>query len=363
MIISALSVNNFRNYNSASLSFTEGLNILVGANAQGKTNLLEAIYLCAIGKSYRTSKEKLFILDGKDRAEINLKFVKKSGDNKITIKLSSKENKQVFINDIPVKKLSELIGELNIVFFFPEDLRLIKEAPQDRRRFMDIDISQASKNYLYLLQKYDRILNQRNKLLKTCLSVEALERTISIWDEQLSEVASKIIFARIKFINRLKPHVESMHKDLTGDESVLTISYQGVTGESSAEIKEKLLEIYSKSHAKDFELKFTSTGPHRDDIKISLDGIDLRTLGSQGQQRTAALALKLAELDIFEKELNDRPILLLDDVFSELDHNRRNRLINVAKRQQTFIACTDLSGTDVDGDINVIKVEKGKIVE
>ena len=361
MIISSLKVENFRNYSNESLTFSKGLNILMGQNAQGKTNLLEAIYLCAIGKSYRTSKESLFIKQGENKAKISINLVKQSGDESISLRFSHKEKKQVFINDILVRKLSELIGEVNIVFFFPEDLKLIKEAPQDRRRFMDIDISQASKSYLYLLQRYEKILNQRNKLIKTSSSIEVLNRTISIWDEQLSEVASKIIYARIKFINRLKPHVEKMHRDLTGEDACLTISYQGVTGESSAEIKAKLLEIYSTSHEKDYELKFTSTGPHRDDIKIMLDGIDLRSMGSQGQQRTAALALKLAELDIFENELNERPILLLDDVFSELDHNRRNRLIQVALRQQTFIACTDLAGTQVNEDFNIIKIKNGSV--
>ncbi len=362
MEIKTLSVNNFRNYKNESCEFDSGLNILVGKNAQGKTNLLEAIYLCAIGKSYRTNKEKLFIKNGEKRAQISLNFVKASGNTKIDIKFDEKENKQVYINTIQIKKISELVGELNIVFFFPEDLKLIKDAPQDRRRFMDIDISQASKNYLYLLQKYDKILNQRNKLLKTTSSLEVLNRTIGIWDEQLSEVASKIIFARIKFINKLKPYVEKMHKQLTGDDKVLTISYQGECGKSSSEIKKKLLDQFSQNHEKDYELKFTTIGPHRDDIKILLNDLDLRSLGSQGQQRTAALALKLAELEIFEMELKEKPILLLDDVFSELDENRRNRLIEVALRQQTIITCTDLNGVTINSPYKKIEICDGKIL-
>lgn len=362
MYIESLEIFNYRNYEYVKVEPSAGLNILIGKNAQGKTNILEAIYLMAIGKSQRTNKDKDLINWGKKDAKIKLRLVKNSGKVTLEMRINELGKKMVLINGVPIKKISELLGELNIVYFFPDDLKLIKEAPQDRRRFMDIDICQASKNYFYLLTKYEKILNQRNKLLKTAKDKALLNDTMPIWDEQFAEIASKIILSRIKFINRLAPLVEKTHSYLTGSKERLIISYQGETGLSSAEIKEKLLIGLKQNLDKDYELGYTTIGPHRDDIKVSLNEIDLRNFGSQGQQRTASLALKLAEIDIFEKEKGERPVVLLDDVLSELDEFRQNRLIKLAKTLQTILTCTD-SYNAKQNDFTKFVISSGKIVK
>jgi len=362
MYIESLEIFNYRNYEYVKVEPSAGLNILIGKNAQGKTNILEAIYLMAIGKSQRTNKDKDLINWNKKDAKIKLRLVKNSGKVTLEMRINELGKKMVLINGVPIKKISELLGELNIVYFFPDDLKLIKEAPQDRRRFMDIDICQASKNYFYLLTKYEKILNQRNKLLKTAKDKSILNDTMPIWDEQFAEIASKIILSRIKFINRLAPLVEKTHSYLTGSKESLIISYQGETGLSSAEIKEKLLIALRQNLDKDYELGYTTIGPHRDDIKVSLNGIDLRAFGSQGQQRTASLALKLAEIDIFEKEKGERPVVLLDDVLSELDDFRQNRLIKLAKTLQTILTCTD-SYNAKQNDFTKFVINSGKIIK
>ncbi len=343
MFVEELEIKNFRNYDYQKIIFDSKLNVILGKNAQGKTNLIEAIFLLAIGRSPRTTKDKEMINWNKDNAYVRLKINKNSGSKTLEIRLSKNGGKIILINGLPIKRISELISVLNVIHFFPEDLKLIKEAPQDRRRFMDVDISQASRNYFFLLQTYEKVLSQRNKLLKISKSIDVVKQTISIWDEQLSVVASKIIISRIKFLNQLAPIVQKSHAYLAGSDEILSISYQGVTGKSTQEIKDTLLKKLEENLEKDFELGYTSVGPHRDDIKITLNGVDIRSFGSQGQQRTASLAMKLAEIQIFEEETGEKPILLLDDVLSELDPSRQQKLINVATKQQSFLTCTDFS--------------------
>ena len=236
--------------------------------------------------------------------------------------------------------MGELMGELTVIYFSPDEIRLIKDAPQDRRRFMDIDISQMSKNYFYLLCRYDKILNQRNKLLKQTRDINVLKDTISIWDEQLSDVASKIILNRIYFVNKLQRPAKEIHSYITQNKEDLAISYQGITGKDVEEIKKKLLKGYEDNLNKDFELGYTTIGPPRDDLKVVINNIDIRNFGSQGQQRLATLSLKLAELEIFKKEHNETPVLLLDDVLSELDEDRQLRFLNKIQGLQTIITCT-----------------------
>lgn len=340
MKITNLEIKNFRNYNYAKINLDDKLNVLVGNNAQGKTNLLESIFLLALGKSPRVSKDKDLVKWDCNNAVIKLTLQKATGNTNIEIRLFKQGKKIILINGIPIKKISELMGILNVIYFFPDDLKLIKESPSERRKFMDMDICQASKNYFYLLQRYERILNQRNKLIKQSKNLATLKETILIWDEQLAETASKIILSRIKFINKLAPKVANCHNFLTSSKENLELSYIGTTGENSTEIKEKLLNAYKTTIDKDFELGYTSIGPHRDDLKITLDGIDLRTFGSQGQQRTASLSLKLAEIETFKFETGDTPILLLDDVLSELDETRQQKLIEISTKLQTILTCT-----------------------
>ena len=340
MLIKSISLKNFRNYSQLNITLNKGLNLFIGNNAQGKTNLLESIYYCSIGKSTKTSRDKDLIKWGETTSKVKIEIKKEYYENTIEIITREKEKKTIKINDIPIKRIGELMGELTVIYFSPDEIRLIKDAPQDRRRFMDIDISQLSRNYFYLLCRYEKILNQRNKLLKFTKDFEALKDAISIWDEQLSDIASKIIFYRLNFINNLSKPARDIHSFITQDKETLTVSYQGVTGENAEEIKQKLLQKLQENIQKDYELGYTTIGPHRDDIKVVINDIDIRSFGSQGQQRLATLSLKLAELEIFKKERKETPILLLDDVLSELDETRQQNLLKVIKDVQTIITCT-----------------------
>jgi len=361
MKIKALTVKNFRNYENESIQFGDGLNVLVGHNAQGKTNLLESIFILAIARSPRTIKDKEMLRWDSEQASVKATISKQSGDTEIELRLDRTGKKTILINDIPIRRFSEVFGVLNVIYFFPDDLKLIKEAPSSRRRFMDIDISQASRNYFFLLQRYEQILMQRNKLLKSSRSLEELKNTVSIWDEQLATVASKIILSRVKFLRGLAPIVERSHSYLTSDAEHLEISYQGITGETSQEIKDELMKLLSSNLSRDYELGYTSVGPHRDDIKILLDGVELKTYGSQGQQRTASLAMKLAEIELFRNETSEKPVLLLDDVLSELDIDRRTKLLEVARGVQTIITCTEYPYNTPNTTIFTIK--SGKIIK
>ena len=356
MYIKEIELKNFRNYEYQKVVFGDRLNVIIGKNAQGKTNLIEAIFMLAIGRSPRTFKDKDLINWQKDFASAKITLVKNTGIKTLELRLNKGTPKTILIDGLPIKRISEMISILNVIHFFPDDLKLIKEAPQDRRRFLDVDISQASRNYFFLLQTYEKVLHQRNKLLKNSKNIDVVKQTISIWDEQLASTASKIIISRIKFLNKLAPIVQKSHAYLSGDDELLEISYQGETGDSIEKIKENLLKKLDDNLQKDFDLGYTTVGPHRDDIKITLNGVDLRSFGSQGQQRTASLALKLAEIQIFEEETGEKPILLLDDVLSELDPDRQKKLINVATKQQSFLTCTDFP---LEGVGSVYSIKEG----
>ncbi|MDR0850737.1 MAG: DNA replication/repair protein RecF [Christensenellaceae bacterium] len=340
VVITQFKIENFRSFDKFSTKLTSGLNIFVGKNAQGKTNLLESIYFCGVGKSSRTNKEKELIKWDKERARISVELEKQYNNCKIDVFLSKADKKTIRINGIPIKRMGELMGELMVIYFSPDEIRLIKDAPQDRRRFMDIDISQMSKHYFYLLLRYEKILNQRNKLLKQTKSLSVLKDMLSVWDSQLAETAGKIIISRIKFITLLSPFAAEIHSYITDGKEDLTLSYQGVVGKDDKDITEKLLKAYSQSIEKDFDLGYTTVGPHRDDIKVMINDIDIRSFGSQGQQRLATLSMKLAELKIFKSEKGETPVLLLDDVLSELDSARQRRFLDKIKGLQIILTCT-----------------------
>ncbi len=358
MEVKELSLNNFRNYKDQTIKFNSGLNVLVGNNAQGKTNILEAIFMCAIGKSVRVKKDKDLIMWNEDFAKISLSSTKNKLSKNINIYLFQNQNKAIKINSIPIKRMGQLMGEFNAIYFCPDDLKLVKESPDERRRFMDIDLSQLNKIYFYALIKYNKILAQRNKLLKTSRDINVLYDTISIWNEQLAECGATIVKFRLDFINLLKKFAFDAQNYLTNNKENLELEYTGVKGESEAEIKQTLLDNLNKSVEKDFDLGYTTVGPHRDDIKIVVNNIDIRHFGSQGQQRTCALSLKLAELEIFNSIIGEYPVLLLDDVLSELDLNRQNRLLNKVKNIQTIITCTEF---DFDISHTSYKIENGKL--
>lgn len=355
MKIKSLSLVNYRNYKKETFSLCDGLNVFAGNNAQGKTNALEAIFYCAIGKSLRTSKDKDLVNFEQESAKITLEVEKKYSKTKIEVYLFKKDKKTIKINSIPIKKIGELMGEVNAVFFSPDELKLIKETPEDRRRFMDIHISQTNKNYFYLLTKYEKILNSRNKLLKDTKDKQDLQQTIDIWNRQLAQVASKIIIYRLEFLSFLSPIAKQKHQFLTDGKEVLELEYAGIVDKNEQTLERQILKKLEDNLEKDYALGYTTIGPHRDDIKIKLNGIDVRNFGSQGQQRTCALSLKLAELDIMEKQTGEKPILLLDDVLSELDLERKIKLIELSSNYQTVLTCTDFAFKNVNHKLFVIK--------
>lgn len=342
MKIQRLSIKNFRNYENLNIEFDDKVNIFIGKNAQGKTNLLECIYYCCIGKSFKSCKDKEIIKWKEEESLIKLVANKKYRELEIEIKLNKNRKKSIQINKIPIKKIGELIGEINIVFFSPQEMKLVKESPDERRKFMDIDISQNNKRYFYQLGRYEKILANRNKLLKNSQLIETVKETVDIWDRALINSAKFIAFERKKFIEQIVPYAQKAHSYISGGKESLSLSYKCGCGVSLDEKFEANMDkLLKKNIEKDFKLGYTSIGIHRDDIDIFLNDVEVKNFGSQGQQRTVALSLKLAELENMYNINGEYPILLLDDVFSELDLDRQKRLLKFVDRTQTFITCTD----------------------
>ncbi len=359
MIIKSLELMNFRNYEFLDLKFSEGTNILYGDNAQGKTNVLEAIYLSATTKSHKGSKDKDIVGFDKEEAHIRTYLAKEGIEYKIDMHLRKNKSKGVAVDGQKLKKAADLLGLLNVVFFSPEDLSIIKNGPAERRRFVDMELCQLDNFYLYNLNHYNKIVNQRNKLLKDMYFNPQLKDTLNIWDSQLVSFGSKIIERRRMFVGQLNEIIYGIHKKLSGDREELIIKY-----EPDVEIDD-FETILKKIQEKDIKLKQTSVGPHRDDFSFMTGNIDIRKFGSQGQQRTAALSLKLSEIEIVKKITKDTPVLLLDDVLSELDSNRQNYLLNSIGNIQTIITCTGLDEfVNNRFEINkVFKVVEGTIQE
>lgn len=358
MKLKSIELRNFRNYKDQHIEFGPNINVLIGKNAQGKTNILESIFLCAIGKSPRTNKEKDLIKWESSFSKITAEVVKSDGQKKIEIFMFTDQNKTIKINSLPIKRMGELMGNFNAIYFSPDELKLVKESPDQRRKFMDIDLCQFDKNYFYNLNKYNQILNQRNKLLKTTKSENVLKDTIYIWNEQLATIGAKLILDRMNLIEKLKVYCNNAQEYLTNEKEHLDLSYIGLTGDTEAEIKSKLMAGYDTSLEKDMSVGFTTVGPHRDDIKITVNDIDMRKFGSQGQQRTVALALKLGELDLCKERMGEYPVLLLDDVLSELDLSRQAKLLEKVRNIQTIITCTNF---DFRYPCDKFRVENGKI--
>jgi len=336
VIIKSIKLENFRNYESLDLDFEKGTNILYGDNAQGKTNVLEAIYLSATTKSHKGSKDKEIIRFLQDEAHIRTILDKEGLEYRVDMHLRKNKSKGIAINGQHLKKAAELLGLLNVVFFSPEDLSIIKNGPSERRRFVDMELCQIDKYYLYNLNQYNKIVNQRNKLLKDFYYNSDLNETLQVWNMQLVSYGKQIINRREKFIEQLNEIIYDIHKNLSGDKEELKIIYEPDVSEEEFEQKLK------NSQERDIKLKMTSVGPHRDDFCFMVNGIDIRKFGSQGQQRTAALSLKLSEIELVKKVTGDHPVLLLDDVLSELDSNRQNYLLNNIGDIQTIITCTGL---------------------
>ena len=336
MIIESIELKNYRNYDKLHMDFSHGTNILYGDNAQGKTNILEAIYVCATTKSHRGSKDKEIIQFDRDESHIKLNVRKRDVPYRIDMHLKKNRAKGVAVNGVPIKKASELFGIVNVVFFSPEDLNLIKNGPAERRRFIDLELCQLNKLYVHSLVQYNKIVTQRNKLLNDIMFRPDYEETLDIWDMQLVQYGREVIRCRESFVGQLNDLIGGIHRQLSGEKESLHISYEPNVTVDMFE------DTLRKSRPSDLKQRTTLTGPHRDDLSFIINDIDIRRFGSQGQQRTAALSLKLAEIELVKKIVNDYPILLLDDVLSELDGSRQNHLLSGINHIQTMITCTGL---------------------
>ena len=355
MKINSVRLTNFRNYTNSIINFNDGVNFVLGKNAQGKTNLLESIYLCAISKSPRTSKEKQMINFDSEYAQVSLDFNTIGGNKNIEVTLNNSNKKIIKINKIPIVKLTQLIGELNVVYFSPDELKLVKEVPEDRRRFLDISISQFDKQYMFDLIRYDKILKQRNCVLKSNISDQSKIEQLNIWTPQLILVAEKIIKKRLLFIENLKKYSKIIYNSIILSENLdISYSYEQKNNNS---IFDDLTNQFNSNLKKELEMQHTLIGPHRDDIIFKINNQDCRYFSSQGQQRTVALTLKLALMEIIKDQVKEYPVLLLDDVLSELDNSRQERLLNIVKNYQTIISCADIN-LNLAG--NKIYIEDGK---
>ncbi|MCK5812335.1 MAG: DNA replication/repair protein RecF [Clostridiales bacterium] len=336
MYITSIKLKNYRNYEEIKISPLKDINLIYGKNAQGKTNLIESIYLTSTGRSHRTSKELPLVKENKEGFYIKIKGMKEEIPFKIEIKYRKGEKKQIKLNNLPVTKLGELIGVLNTVIFSPEDLQIIKQGPSERRRFIDILISQTNNKYFYQLQIYHRLIKQKNALLKK-KNINKYIELLDIYNEKIAETAFFIINERIKFLRKIAVYFNNYIKKLSNNQEFGEITYFSSLGNTMNEIKKTLV----KNKNKEIKSSISICGPHRDDFTILINNKDVKQYGSQGQQRTAVLSLKLAEIDIIKNETGYYPVLLLDDVMSELDISRRKFLTESIKTKQTFITSTE----------------------
>lgn len=349
------------------LEFDQKLNIIIGDNAQGKTNLLEAIYVSGFGKSFRTAKDSDLVSFGKEIANVKIELQKDNGLLEIIeYRINDKSKKEFLINGVNITKISELLGTMNIILFYPDDLKLIKESPVERRKFLNRELSHISKIYCADIIDYNKILIQRNELLKKILYKPEFRDLIDVWDEQLTDKGARIILRRKKFIEDLNVISRKIHADVTKNKEILNVAY--ITTIKNMEnydtIKSDLMIKLRKSIDTDIRRGYTSVGPHRDDIETTINGINIKSFGSQGQQRTAALSLKLSEIEIIKNDVGEYPILLLDDVMSELDVNRQKDLIYTLMNVQTIITTTDIKNL-LDDYINasrIIKIKNGNVL-
>lgn len=361
MFIKTLSLTNFRNYTEENITFLDGVNILTGQNAQGKTNAAEAIFFLCTGYSPRANKDRLVIKNGEESAEISGTASSLYGDVSVKINFYKNDKKSIHVNGVQVLKIGEILGNINSVFFNPAELKLVQESPEDRRRFLNVSLSQMSKSYFYALQRYNKILSQRNTLLKDP-NISIIRETLPIWDEQLCKQAGKIIHARNEFLTKITPIAKEKHLLLSDGREVLDLKTESGYYGTEEEISYALYQDLKTGLERDLRLGFTGIGPHRDDIKFILNGDDARVYGSQGQQRTVALSLKLAETETFFNRFGEYPILILDDVLSELDKTRQRKLIGAVEHLQTIFTATGLDRTVFKGrQVNRLSVTAGKV--
>ncbi len=358
MIVKYIKLNNYRNFNEIDIELNDKLNIFIGNNAQGKTNLLESIYISSIGRTFRTNKEEDLIKFGSKKSIVDLTITKKNRIKKIRIELEKSKKKVVKINDIRLEKNNDLIGILNNVIFTPDDLKLIKGSPSERRKLLNIIISQIKPNYKYLLKNYKKVIIQRNNILRNINNKNFNREVLEIWNNYLVNIGTDILEYRKEYFKSLKKYSKEIYSNISQNNEILDIEYKSSLGIVEKLNREQTKEIFNKKIKKNLDKEIykgiTLFGPHRDDLIIKINKKECKSFGSQGQQRSAALSLKLSEIEIIKNEIGEYPILLLDDVLSELDNNRKKYLLSYINKLQTIITSTN------DIDLNNIIKEKNK---
>lgn len=361
MIITRAQLSQFRSYEACELTPCEGVNVLLGDNGQGKTNVLEALYLCCTGRSHRTRQDRDLIRWGADFASVRLEAMRRDGSHEVELVLPALGRRKIKIAGQEASRSGELLGHVTGVLFSPEDLRTVKDGPAERRRFVDMALSQLRPAYYYALQRYARALKQRNETLKVIAAQPAFMATLDAWDEQLAAAGAELMAHRRAYIGKLNAAAAETHREISDDKERLEIRYLPSVG--LGDDAQSNLEALFGARETDLRRLTTSVGVHRDDVQILVEGRDVRAFGSQGQQRTAALSMRLSELDVMREELGEWPMLMLDDVMSELDPGRRRQLVSHLKGIQTFITCTDaedLAGAEVG---RAWRVENGELKE
>ena len=350
MRIKKIKINNFRNYKNQEINLNKNINIFYGENAQGKTNIIESIFVCSLGKSFRTNKDKELINIKEDNCKIEIDFEKSDREGKVDFIINKK--KIILLNDIKIKKLSELLGNINTVIFTPDDINILKGGPQNRRKFLNIMISQLRPKYMHVCNMYAKTIDERNNYLKKIKLENANENLLEIWDNQLIEYGNIIANYREEFIEKIKSKIRDIHKNITENKEELKIKYN-----SDCLDKEKFKKLLLERRKIDIIKGYTARGAHRDDFEIFINNMPVNIYGSQGQYRTAMLSLKLSELNVIYEEINESPILLLDDFMSELDNNRINNFLKTIKDTQVIITCTEklkIENNDKNKLFNVI---------
>ena len=367
MYCKKIKAENFRNIEACEVEFSEGVNILIGENAQGKSNLLEAIFYSSVGRSFRASHTAEMIRFGQKDAQIELFYRDSKRDQRLLIKIFRDKQKLAHKNGVKMDKLSDIVGSFRSVLFCPEHLSLIKDGPAARRGYLDMAISRMYPMYIHSLQKYNHILKQRNALIKGAFNDRrAFDATVELWSEQLAAEAAVISDMRLRFIRRASSHISDCFFEMTGEREKPTLVYDGSSGQPEDEysdrekVRQRYLELLMSSHEREIAAGATLFGIHKDDIDIRLNGKSARIYGSQGQQRSLALAMKLAEGEICREEFGDDPVFLFDDVLSELDASRREYLIEKIHGKQVIMTTCESGGISGFGGAKVIDVENGR---
>ena len=362
MFVKRIELKDFRNYKDLDVSFNKNVNIFIGNNAQGKTNLLESIYLNSMARSFKTSKDKELIRFGSDFCRMRTTAFFDDDEHTTEIVITKDGKKGIKLDGVRIKKTSELLERIFIIIFSPEDMKIVKDEPEKRRKFIDRELCQIKPGYYSDLSNYKRVLRQRNVYLKeSAIDISILD----IWDHELARYGAKVISRRDEFILKINDISKKIHGSISGGKETLNVKYEANVEKSAdpADTERVFYEKLLKTRDDDIRNRTTGIGPHKDDLKISADGVDLRKFGSQGQQRTAALSLKLSEIKLIEDEMGEKPILLLDDVLSELDNDRQTYLINSLGGNQLFITTTDISGKVAKSlpEGKIFKINSGEV--